>query len=85
MIPPKQSEELLLLHQHFLQTPIANQLKRILDSHIELLVTKIAAQSMQLSNVTDQEFRQLAVQLNTVKTIKTLIYDSTAFVTKASA
>ena len=70
-----------ILHQAWLNDPITKTLKRILDDHEDKIVAMLASQSMS-TNVTDQTIRHLTVQLNTVRTIKQLAYDTHTFVTR---
>ena len=77
-------QDTLLLHQQWLQHPITKQVKSVLEAQSAWISKSISDGSMN-QTIPDNHFRQLAVQLKTIETIKTLLYDSEKFTNKITS
>lgn len=74
------TEQLQTFHEEWKRQPVTTQLARILDKQVVDITDLMAQSSMAIDTVSDQRIRLLSVQLKTIRTIKTLIYDTNAFV-----
>lgn len=83
-IQNRQQEELLIFHQQFLASPIASQIRKLLDSHQQNIINAIAMQSKDVSNTTDQQIRHYGIQLNETLKITKMILDTETFITKSN-
>jgi len=83
-IPDRQSEELLLFHQQFLQSPISTQIQKLLDKHESNIIDFIVTRATDVTNTTDQQLRHYAVQLAETRKIIRTIYDPETFLSKSS-
>jgi len=83
-IPDRQKEELLLFHQQFLSSPLANQIQRLLEKHEENIVDFIATRAISTESVTDQQLRHYAVQLAETRKIIKKIYDPETFLSASA-
>lgn len=68
-------------HEQWLRDAITRETMKLLDKHEAMLASNLAALSTD-NSLSDAQFRQYAVQLKTIKTIRNLIYDTETFVTK---
>jgi len=84
-IPNRQAEELLLFHQQFLASPIATQIKRLLEKHEANIIDFIAARAMSTEQTTDQQLRHFTIQLAETRKIIKLIYDTKTFLAKSAS
>ena len=83
-IPERQREELLLFHQQFLASPIASSIRNILVKHEANIVDFLASRAIDTSGMTDQQFRQYAIQLAETRKIAKAILDSETFLNKTT-
>lgn len=81
---PGQQQEAAAFHQQWLKEAVTRETRQLLDKHEEMLTKNLAALSTD-NSLSDAQFRQYAVQLKTIKTIRNLIYDTETFVTKLGA
>ena len=84
MITKQKREELAIFHQEFLQSPVAQQIRRLLLDHEAMLADKLAEYAIQVDAVNDQIYRQYGTQLKTTKVIRELIFDNETFVEKST-
>ena len=82
---PDKKQELEAFHAQWLRDPITQQVKQLLEAHEKALIEILANKSMDVVGCPDQQFRQIAVQLKTTKTIKQLAYDTESFLAKLSS
>lgn len=75
--------ELITLHAHFRDSQMARELEKILKKQEELILGEQISQCVRF-DVPDATFRKFAVQLQTIKTVRKLIYDTETFVARAS-
>lgn len=83
MLSPEQQAELSLHHEQWRQHPVTKHFSNILDDMEKRLVDFVSTKSTD-HTVEDAEIRRWAAQLNQLKQVKQLIYDTTKFVNKAS-
>ena len=81
----QQEQQLHIHHHEFLASPIAKRISDLLDKHEKNIVNFMVAGSTNITSITDQQIRHNAVQLQEVKKIRTLIYDTDTFVSKTLA
>ena len=80
-------QELALLKQQHVawrNSPQTKGLLKVLDSKIESVIEQLGKYAYS-SSVTDAEIRLQVSNLSTLRTIKTLIYDTETFVAKCSS
>ena len=68
-------------HQNWLQTNHSKQLKRVLDTYESNIEKALCASSMGIET-TDARIRHLAIQLETTKQIKEIIYNADRYLAK---
>jgi len=73
------AKELSVSHQGWLTNPVTRELARILYEHENRIADSICTISKDTSEEGQRKLSQLAVQLNTTRTITKLIYDTNVF------
>ena len=74
-------KELSLHHAAWLEQPMTKTSMKVLEAH-EKTVTEMIASSSMNKDLSDAYVRQLTVQLQTIKAIRKLLYDTETFVTR---
>jgi hypothetical protein len=77
-ISDKQKAEVGVLHQQWLANPITQNFLRILTGYESNLVSK--AGNLVYETVPDVQFRVIAAQIQTIKTIKRYVNETESFI-----
>lgn len=83
MMSPEQQSELAIHHEQWRNNHVTKQFSMLLDDMEKRLVDFISTKSTD-HTVDDAEIRRWAAQINQLKQVKQLTYDTTKFVTKAA-
>lgn len=77
-------KEISFAHNEWMSHPVTKQALALINFHEQSVIDVIAAASIQDKEVSDAKIRHFAVQLQTLKTIKSLIFNETKFVLKST-
>ena len=80
---PERIKELTAFHHQWLQDPMSKQVLQTLNNHGDAIQRSMVVNASN-GAISDAQTRYFAVQLQTIETIKKLIYDTETFIARAA-